>query len=64
MRRFVLAIVDVGRDVIGIGTAPEIIDGGVHRLGRDPVVASVLCDPPARFDLVGSDSVNSSAGKT
>lgn len=63
MRRFVLAIVEVGRDVIGIGTVPEIIDRGAHRLRRNPVVASVLRDPPARFDLVGSDSVNSTAGQ-
>ena len=57
-RCLVLSLVDVRSDAVGFGPTPEVADGGVHRLGRDPVIAPLLGYPPARLDLVRLDPID------
>ena len=57
-RCLVLSLVDVRSDAVGFGPTPEVADGGVHGLGRDPVIAPLLGYPPARLDLVRLDPID------
>jgi len=57
-RRFVFSLLDVRRNDGGFGPTPEVTDGGVHRLGRDPLIAPLLGYPPARLDLVRLDPID------
>src|SRR4029077_21273797 len=57
-RCLVLSLVNVRTDAVGLGPTPEVADGGVHCLGRDPVIAPLLGYPPARLDLVRLDPID------